>query len=99
MRRHSGRMLGPVRASIRPGGQQPLHEDADEDNDNKRQSHRLKQHAPHGGGKHLRNRFDESVDHSGQVIPAATFGKAAVYATGESVSSWVGTRGMLSAAD
>jgi hypothetical protein len=33
-----------------------------------------------------------------QVIPAATFGKPAVYETGESVSSCTGTRGMLSVA-
>ncbi len=34
-----------------------------------------------------------------QVIPAATFGKTAVYETGESVSSSAGTRGTFSAAD
>ena len=65
MRRHSGRLLGPICTGVRPGGQQPLHEDADDDNDNKRQSHRLEQHAPQGRREHLRKRFDECVNHRG----------------------------------
>ena len=45
----------------------------------KRQPDRLEQHAPQGGGEHLRKRFDGRIDHAAQVSPAAAQGKPGDY--------------------